>query len=374
MQHNATHNGASAKATVHLEPEDPHRLASLCGHCNEHLQQIERQTGVVIYQRGHLFHLDGGPESLRRAERVLVDLYQQTRDHQVITPGTVHLHLQQNGHSDHADADAQEPLVIHAGKRQIRTRGEHQRQYAEAIHRHDLTFGIGPAGTGKTFLAVACAIRALQAGQVDRVVLVRPAVEAGEKLGFLPGDLEQKVNPYLRPIYDALDEMLGPDKTNKLMEQHTIEVAPLAYMRGRTLNNAFVILDEGQNTSVEQMKMLLTRIGYGSKAVIAGDPTQVDLPSETTSGLRHAVQLLSEVPDIAMIRFQANDTLRHPLVRAIVSAYQTRGEAISRAIRQNRHRAAMMVQPKDTKNKSREQANVNRESQGGSEGRVGETP
>ena len=322
---------------VHLKPEDPYRLASLCGQYNEHLQQIERQTGVVIHQRGHIFRLSGARPSVRRVEHVLSDLYRQTSGKRVVTRGAVHLRLQQNGAQALAqpagNEDGPEPLSILIGRQRIAARNDGQREYIRAMRARDLVLATGPAGTGKTFLAVACAIEALQAGQVDRVVLTRPAVEAGEKLGFLPGNLAQKVDPYLRPMQDALDELLDAAKIGRLLEQRVIEIAPLAYMRGRTLNNAFIILDEGQNASVEQTKMLLTRIGFGSKAVVAGDLTQVDLPPQIPSGLRHAAALLANLPDVAVVRFKVADALRHPLVRKIVTAYQERSGAVAGALR-----------------------------------------
>ena len=328
---------STTETIVHLQPEDPYRLASLCGQYNEHLQQIERQTGVVIHQRGHVFGLSGGRASVRHAEHVLSDLYRQTSGKRIVTPDAVHLRLQQNSSRSApaglTDESATAASVL-AARRRVDARSDRQHEYIQAMRERDLVLAVGPAGTGKTFLAVACAIEALQAGQVERVVLVRPVVEAGEKLGFLPGDLAQKVDPYLRPMQDALDELLDAAKISRLMEQRVIEIAPLAYMRGRTLNKAFIILDEGQNTTIEQMKMLLTRIGFGSKAVVTGDLTQVDLPPEVPSGLRHAVSLLADhVPDIAVIRFQVADALRHPLVRKIVMAYQDRGDSVTDALR-----------------------------------------
>jgi phosphate starvation-inducible PhoH-like protein len=236
-----------------------------------------------------------------------------------VTPEDVHLAIQESGMGARPaeDSDAVETL-----RGQIRGRGTNQQQYLAAIRSHDLTFGIGPAGTGKTYLAVACAVEAMQREAVRRLVLVRPAVEAGERLGFLPGDLSQKVDPYLRPMYDALYEMLGFDRVARLIERNVIEIAPLAFMRGRTLNEAFIILDEAQNTTVEQIKMFLTRIGFGSRAVVTGDVTQTDLPAHRQSGLRHALEVLDGVKGIAVTRFTARDVVRHPLVQRIVEAYE----------------------------------------------------
>ncbi|MEL0027227.1 MAG: PhoH family protein, partial [Perlucidibaca sp.] len=261
---------------------------------------------------------------VQAASTVLNDLYAQTADTEDLTPEMVHLHLQQSELSEKVDntvAFPSDEVVIRTKRVRIKPRGGHQREYVKTIRRFDINFGIGPAGTGKTWLAVACAVDALEKSEVQRILLVRPAVEAGEKLGFLPGDLSEKINPYLRPLYDALYEMLGFERVAKLIDRQVIEVAPLAYMRGRTLNHAFIILDEGQNTTPEQMKMFLTRLGYGSKAVITGDITQVDLPRGTQSGLAQALQILDQVPGIHITRFQSRDVVRHPLVMRIVDAY-----------------------------------------------------
>ena len=254
---------------------------------------------------------------------ILKDLYKSTKD-QELTPNHVHLQLQESGlHALEGDdlLDANQ-WSLRLRKAQIKGRGHHQVEYLRSIQTHDLSFGIGPAGTGKTYLAVACAVEALESERVRRVLLVRPAVEAGERLGFLPGDLAQKIDPYLRPMYDALYEMMGFERVAKLIERSVIEIAPLAYMRGRTLNDAFIILDEAQNTTREQMKMFLTRIGFGSKAVVTGDITQVDLPREKTSGLRHAFKVLSDIEGVGGTQFHKGDIVRHPLVKKIVHAYE----------------------------------------------------
>ncbi|HEY9197984.1 MAG TPA: PhoH family protein [Gammaproteobacteria bacterium] len=308
-----------------LEPADNRRLASLCGQFDQHLRQIERRLGVEINNRGNRFQVIGDDLAVRKAGRVLESLYVDA-DNGGVTPEQVHLHLQQ------ADAEAAAVLTgtvepelpevsVQTRHGQIRGRGPNQKRYLASIVTHDLNFGIGPAGTGKTYLAVAAAVQALEREQVSRIVLVRPAVEAGERLGFLPGDMAQKVDPYLRPLYDALYEMLGFERVSKLIERHVIEIAPLAFMRGRTLNESFIILDEAQNTTVEQMKMFLTRIGFGSTAVVTGDVTQVDLPRATASGLRHVIEVLKDVEGVSFTFFNAHDVVRHPLVQRIVTAY-----------------------------------------------------
>ena len=243
-----------------------------------------------------------------------------------VTPQHVHLALR--GHEAGAAASASEEQGVRVPRGGIRARGAHQREYLEHIRTHDLTFGVGPAGTGKTYLAVACAVEALQAERVRRIVLVRPAVEAGERLGFLPGDLAQKVDPYLRPMYDALYEMMGFDRVARFIERNVIEVAPLAFMRGRSLNDSFIILDEAQNTTIEQMKMFLTRIGFGSRAVVTGDITQTDLPPGRLSGLSHVIEVLRGVAGVAFTFFDARDVVRHPLVQRIVQAYEARGGSL----------------------------------------------
>lgn len=302
-----------------LQPEDSQRLASLCGQLDENLRLIERRLGIEISNRGHNFQLLGNAESVQAANNLLEDLYRSTQNIQ-ITPNEVHLALQDSG-AEQLSADTDTAWVIRTKRATIKPRGVNQRRYVKHIRQLDVNFGIGPAGTGKTYLAVACAVNALEKDEIRRIVLVRPAVEAGEKLGFLPGDLAQKVDPYLRPLYDALYEMLGFEQVARLIDRNIIEVAPLAYMRGRTLNDAFIILDESQNTTQEQMKMFLTRIGFGSKAVITGDVTQIDLPQGKKSGLMHAMQVLKGIKEIGFTRFKAQDVVRHSLVQRIVEAY-----------------------------------------------------
>ena len=306
-----------------LEPEDNERLVNLCGHLDEHLRQIERRLGIEINNRGHRFRIIGEADSIRAGEQVLLSLYDQTLE-TALTPQGVHLLLQESGIESMLRDDAGKELpevVIKTRRGLVRPRGANQKEYLHKVFTHDINIGIGPAGTGKTYLAVACAVDALDRDQVRRILLVRPAVEAGERLGFLPGDLAQKVDPYLRPLYDALYEMLGFERVAKLIERNVIEVAPLAYMRGRTLNESFIILDEAQNTTPEQMKMFLTRIGFGSTAVITGDVTQIDLPRGQMSGLRQAIEVLGQVDGISFTFFSARDVVRHPLVQRVVRAY-----------------------------------------------------
>jgi phosphate starvation-inducible protein PhoH and related proteins len=306
--------------TLELEPADNERLANLCGQMDEHLRLIERRLGVSIAARGNIFSIEGETDAVSAGRRVVRKLYRQA-EREVLTPALINLQLQQAG-LDEDDAAADTEVSIHTRRGLIRGRGPNQKRYLERIASHDVNFGVGPAGTGKTFLAVACAVDALEKDRVQRIVLVRPAVEAGERLGFLPGDLAQKVDPYLRPLHDALFEMVGFERAARLTERNVIEVAPLAYMRGRTLNDAFVILDEAQNTTSEQMKMFLTRIGFGSKAVITGDMTQIDLPPKITSGLRQAIGLLKDVEGVSQTFFDSRDVVRHPIVRRIVEAYE----------------------------------------------------
>jgi phosphate starvation-inducible PhoH-like protein len=322
-----------------LAPADNERLANLCGPLDANLRLVETRLGVDLRRRGNSFVAQG--DNAAAAESLLRELFRLARTED-ITPETVHLALRDHsgdgaaggsgstgtsgaaagaapGESGEGD-DAEAGLRTLRGT--IRARGPNQREYLKRIRRHDLTFGVGPAGTGKTYLAVACAVEALQSDRVRRIVLVRPAVEAGERLGFLPGDLTQKVDPYLRPMYDALYEMMGFDRVAKLIERNVIEVAPLAFMRGRSLNDSFIILDEAQNTTVEQMKMFLTRIGFGSRAVVTGDVTQTDLPAGRMSGLRHVIAVLRDVQGVAFQFFEARDVVRHPLVQRIVLAYE----------------------------------------------------
>lgn len=307
---------------LRLSPDDNERLASLCGQFDEHLRQIERRLAVDISNRGIDFTVEGEDRAVRAACRVIESLYRASAD-QSITPDQVHLALQgANIESLLEGGDAETAPGIRLRRGVIRPRGLNQQRYLQQIVENDINFGIGPAGTGKTYLAVACAVSALEREEVRRIILARPAVEAGEKLGFLPGDLAQKVDPYLRPLYDALYEMLGFDRVAKLIERNVIEVAPLAFMRGRTLNESFIILDEAQNTTVEQIKMFLTRVGFGSKAVVTGDITQIDLPRHKVSGLRHVLEVLGRVEGISFTHFGAEDVVRHPLVQRIVAAYE----------------------------------------------------
>ncbi|ASP37204.1 PhoH family protein [Bacterioplanes sanyensis] len=306
-----------------LEPDDALRLANLCGHLDGHLHQIAQHFQLEIYNRGNQFTIEGPAAAATRASRLLQRLYKETHNGTEITPELIHLFLQEDAsHAAQARHGRQrQSNSVRTPQLEVKARSPSQIDYLERIRQHDLNFGIGPAGTGKTFLAVAAAVEALMHDEVKRLLLVRPAVEAGEKLGFLPGDLAQKIDPYLRPLYDALYEMLGFDQVAKLMERNVIEVAPLAYMRGRTLSHSFVILDESQNTTKEQMKMFLTRIGFGSKAVITGDVTQVDLPRGVYSGLKHGLSVLDSVDGIGITRFGNKDVVRHPLVQRIVDAY-----------------------------------------------------
>jgi phosphate starvation-inducible protein PhoH and related proteins len=310
-----------------LEPDDGARLANLCGPLDEHLRQIELRMGVEIMNRGNLFRITGDDRAVTLARRLLDELYQAT-DSETLVPHRVHLFLQDAGvEALEAEVEAQvQEVMIKVKRGVVRGRGPNQKAYLHRIATHDINIGIGPAGTGKTYLGVASAVEALEQNRVQRLILVRPAVEAGEKLGFLPGDLSQKVDPYLRPLYDALYEMLGFERVAKLIERNVIEVAPLAYMRGRTLNDSFVILDEAQNTSVEQMKMFLTRIGFGSVAVVTGDLTQIDLPKHQKSGLRDALEVLKDVAGISFTFFNSRDVVRHPLVQRIVRAYENAEE------------------------------------------------
>lgn len=306
---------------IRLEPDDASALALLCGQLDENLKLIESRLNVEIKNRGNRFDISGQDANRVSATKLLLEnLYREALSDADLSAETIHLYLQESAVESLSNPDS-DNQVIKTRKAYIKPKGKNQQHYVAQIRRHDINFGIGPAGTGKTYLAVACAVEALENDRVERIMLVRPAVEAGEKLGFLPGDLAQKIDPYLRPLYDALYEMLGFELVDKLIEKNVIEIAPLAFMRGRTLNNSFIILDESQNTTREQMKMFLTRIGFGSTAVITGDTTQIDLPRGTSSGLAHAVQVLDEVKGISLTRFSAADVVRHPLVQRIVEAY-----------------------------------------------------
>lgn len=315
-----------AKIDVVLEPNDAQRLANLNGPFDANLRQVELRLGIEVRNRGNRYQLVGARRDVTRGESVLTALFNQAAE-DTVTSESVHLALIEFGDQiDDAMAVEEEAphgeIVIRTKRGVVRGRSLHQKQYLKSIATHDLNFGIGPAGTGKTYLAVASAVNALERDRVRRIVLVRPAVEAGEKLGFLPGDMADKINPYLRPLYDALYEMIGFEKVARLVEKSVIEVAPLAFMRGRTLNESFIILDEAQNTTVEQMKMFLTRIGFGSVAVVTGDVTQIDLPRHEKSGLKHTMKVLEGVPGIAFSHFKKEDVVRHPLVQAIVEAYE----------------------------------------------------
>lgn len=315
---------------ITLTPQNNERLAKLCGPFDENLHTIERHLGVEINNRGNDFEIIGIPTTAEKACQIIMQLYEETASGKEITKNDLQLLLKSADEDyQHAKAKTKKKLAetaLHLKESTIRPRTRNQRHYLKAMQDFDINFAVGPSGTGKTFLAVACAVAALEREQVNRIVLVRPAVEAGESLGFLPGDLAQKVDPYLRPLYDALYEMLGVTKITKMIDKGMIEIAPLAYMRGRTLNDSFVILDEGQNTTVDQMRMFLTRIGFGSKAAITGDITQVDLPKSTPSGLRNAIPLLRDIDAIQFTFFTAEDVVRHPLVQRIIEAYEKQDE------------------------------------------------
>ena len=301
-----------------LTPADSKKLAALCGEYNANVKAIEAHFDVIISHRGNLFRIDGVERNAQVAEQLLRDLYALAEHSHDLSADMIQSEICQiSSHPKNRD----DMISIKVRKSVIRARNPAQNNYLKAIERNDVCIGVGPAGTGKTYLAVAAAAQALASDEVGRIVLVRPVVEAGERLGFLPGDIGQKVNPYLRPLYDALYEMLGFDRVGRLLEREVIELAPLAFMRGRTLNDAFIILDEAQNTTREQMKMFLTRIGMRSRTVITGDITQVDLPKPQESGLRHAVRILDKIDGISIVKFQACDVVRHPLVQAIVQAY-----------------------------------------------------
>ena len=309
-----------------LEPADQDRITSLCGPTNSILKQIEEALDIKIINRGANFKIKGPVSELNIGKTVITKLYNDLEKVSELSPSSVHLYLREAINNSKREKNMENSLAF---KSPIKTpnlaiipNGSHQQEYIETINKRVLTFGIGPAGTGKTYLAVASAVQQLVSGEVEKILLVRPAVEAGEKLGFLPGDLSQKVDPYLRPLYDALFEMLGFKETNQLIERNIIEVVPLAFMRGRTLNDSFIILDESQNATVEQMKMFLTRFGFGSKVVVTGDITQIDLPKNTQSGLVHSLDVLKGLSEVGFIKFDSKDIVRHGLVQKIVEAYE----------------------------------------------------
>ncbi len=309
---------------ISLLPADNGRLSNFCGHLNSHIKQIESRLQVEIANRGNQFKITGLENSVRAACAVMQKLFESTEQEELTTEA-IHLAMQDASIDDLLIGEKEpvnQSVAIKTKYGLIRGRGTNQQEYLKKIVSHDINFGVGPAGTGKTFLAVACAVEALQTEKVRKIILVRPAVEAGEKLGFLPGDMAQKVDPYLRPLYDALYDMLGLERVEKMIDRGIIEVAPLAFMRGRTLNDAFIILDEAQNTTIEQIKMFLTRVGFGSTAVVTGDITQIDLPSDKMSGLRHVLEVLKDVEGISFTFFNVRDVVRHPLVQRIVSAYE----------------------------------------------------
>ena len=305
-----------------INPIDNSILANLLGTFDSNIRSIENELNIQIKNRGNLFLLEGQKRKLPLGERILLELH-AIASKESIDKEKVHLVIKKiMNHQEKPSSPTEQPTFIKTPRREIQTRNMNQYEYIQSIRNHDVTFGIGPAGTGKTYLAVAAAIESLQRQDVKRIILVRPAVEAGENLGFLPGDLSQKVDPYLRPMYDALYEMMGFEQVSNLIERRTIELAPLAFMRGRSLNESFIILDEAQNTTVEQMKMFLTRMGFGSKSVVNGDITQIDLPTEKKSGLEHALSVVSDIDKIASVHFSHKDVVRHRIVQEIVEAYE----------------------------------------------------
>ncbi len=315
---------SSVSNSFRLEPLDNNRLVNLCGEVDRHIRQIEQRLNVEIANHSNHFKITGKKCSVTTATEVIKNLFSATNEEQ-ITPEKIHL-IMQDANLEllniAPEKTSDNEVAIKTKRGLIKGRGENQQHYLKKIQNHDINFGIGPAGTGKTYLAVACAVEALQTEKVRRIILVRPAVEAGEKLGFLPGDMAQKIDPYLRPLYDALYEMVGFERVDKMIERKIIEVAPLAFMRGRTLNDSFIILDEAQNTTTEQVKMFLTRVGFGSTAVITGDITQIDLPNDKMSGLKHVLKILNNVEGISFTHFSVQDVVRHPLVQRIVAAYE----------------------------------------------------
>lgn len=335
-----------------LEPLDNVRQANLCGPMDDNLKIVERRLGVKISYRNNHFKIVGPDKTVNAVIKLLKDLYLETQlikgETKLITDEMVHLAIVESNVLEQTtskeDTRFEQMVTIKTKRGMVKPRNENQQAYVKNILINDISFGVGVAGTGKTYLAVACAVDALERQEVRRILLTRPAVEAGEKLGFLPGDLSQKVDPYLRPLYDALFEMLGFEKVEKLIERNVIEVAPLAYMRGRTLNDAFIILDESQNTTTEQMKMFLTRIGFNSRAVITGDITQVDLPRGQKSGLRHAIEVLENIKEVSFNFFQAKDVVRHPVVGRIVEAYEAHEQKLTRLKAQQKQQQTKEVQ------------------------------
>jgi len=315
---------------ISLSPSSADRIAVFVGELNGNIKLIEKTFSVKIFHKGDNIKITGAAKDTKYAAKAIKDLYGLTNKNLELTKETVHLCIQSYHNLRLADKEDKfiEEIVIQTPKKLIKSRSKNQQDYLKNIKKYELNFGVGPAGTGKTYLAVAAAVDAFISNKVQKIILIRPAIEAGEKLGFLPGDLAQKVDPYLKPLYDALYEMMGNEKVNKLIEKEVIEIAPLAYLRGRTLNNSFIIIDESQNTSIDQMKMVLTRLGYGSRAVVNGDLGQIDLPKTSTSGLKNILEVLDKESDIGITHFDSQDVVRHPLVRKIINAYRKYNEAI----------------------------------------------
>mgnify|MGYP003338372628 FL=1 len=315
---------------ISLSPSSADRIAVFVGELNGNIKLIEKTFSVKIFHKGDNIKITGAAKDTKYAAKAIKDLYGLTNKNLELTKETVHLCIQSYHNLRLADKEDKfmEEIVIQTPKKLIKSRSKNQQDYLKNIKKYELNFGVGPAGTGKTYLAVAAAVDAFTSNKVQKIILIRPAIEAGEKLGFLPGDLAQKVDPYLKPLYDALYEMMGNEKVNKLIEKEVIEIAPLAYLRGRTLNNSFIIIDESQNTSIDQMKMVLTRLGYGSRAVVNGDLGQIDLPKTSTSGLKNILEVLDKESDIGITHFDSQDVVRHPLVRKIINAYRKYNEAI----------------------------------------------
>ena len=315
---------------ISLSPSSADRIAVFVGELNGNIKLIEKTFSVKIFHKGDNIKITGAAKDTKYAAKAIKDLYGLTNKNLELTKETVHLCIQSYNNLRLADKEDKfmEEIVIQTPKKLIKSRSRNQQDYLKNIKKYELNFGVGPAGTGKTYLAVAAAVDAFISNKGQKIILIRPASEAGEKLGFLPGDLAQKVDPYRKPLYDALYEMMGNEKVNKLIEKEVIEIAPLAYLRGRTLNNSFIIIDESQNTSIDQMKMVLTRLGYGSRAVVNGDLGQIDLPKTSTSGLKNILEVLDKESDIGITHFDSQDVVRHPLVRKIINAYRKYNEAI----------------------------------------------